>query len=139
MGYPLGKASKKLAGNGNAPKKLVPGLYNSEIISVKEAPGHAPGEAFILKRRLIPVNGSGEYEKDEKLIWNLDNPRTLAFISYLESNGVVIDNSDQLIGLQEILEYWYKAIGGHPYPFLNIREETRQFVGFASNKEVDEA
>lgn len=118
MGYPLNKARKNFTSVNNSKKKLFPGTYNSEIISVDDAPGCVPGSAFIITRRLILLNGEEEFEKTEKLIWSLENDRTSTFINKLEDNGIFIDDSDDLIGVKEIVEIAYETVHGHQY--LNI-------------------
>lgn len=132
MANPLNKKEKSLFGFGNTGnKKLRPGGYVAEIVSVEEKPGYVKGQAYILTYKLTDSAGN-TYTKTETFINDFKNPRTKEFIDYLENAGYVIDNVEDLVGIKENVILEYEVVYGSTY--LNI---TRREV--ATEKEGAEA
>ena len=125
MGYPLHRADKKLVGEGKDVVKLAPGSYESKLIRVKPAKGWVPGTAYELIFK-IKVEEEKFLEKPTVFQNSTDNKRTREFIEYLEDNGVVIKDFEELLGLCEILDFAYEDVNGKK--FLNVYH--RNFVGF---------
>ena len=122
MATPLNKKDKNLFGFGNTSnKKLRPGGYVSDIVSVEEKPDYVKGQAYILTYKLTDLAGN-TYTKTETFINDFKNPRTKEFIDYLEDAGYAIDNVEDLVGIKENVTLEYEVVYGSTYLNITQRE-----------------
>ena len=105
--------------------KLKPGLYSSEIVEVRTPEGYCDGEAFELIYRLTDDKTGTIYDKTEVFFNDTENPRTAALLDGFAQNGVQIAETDNFVGIKEIVTLKYSINKGRS--FLNIVERT--FVG----------
>lgn len=115
----LKKANKKI---GMVEKKLRPGNYLSEIIEVKDAPGFRVGDAFLITYNLVDKSSSDEFTKKETYINDRENPRTDKLLTYLEENGVDVQEYIDFVGIHEEITLEYQVNNGTK--FLNIGART---------------
>lgn len=120
MATPLNRKQKNLSAFGNTGnKKLRPGRYTAEIVSVEEKPDYVKGQAYILTYKLTDLAGN-TYTKTETFINDFKNLRTKEFIEYLEDAGYVIDSVEDLVGIKENVTLQYEVVNGGT--FLNITQ-----------------
>ena len=128
MGCPLNRADKKLVGKGTDTIKLVPGSYKSKLVRVEPATGWVPGAGYEL---IFEVKVAEDKNVERKTVFssNVMNTRTKKFIDYLAENGILFDDFEDLIGLQETLYFAYEDVNGRK--FLNVYK--REFIGFGED------
>lgn len=107
--------------------KLTPGTYYSEIIKAETPEGYADDAAVKLTYALRNAP-DGEIVATKSEIIPYRSPRWDTFITNVEAGGLVIDDTDQLIGIREKQTY-KKVAGNNGYCYTNIVE--REFIGVA--------
>ena len=115
MGYPI----KQSRLNQRKKSRLVPGDYDAVVISVDDAPGFVPGDAFRVTYELTR-NGKS-YTYHETFINDLGVDRTAEFADYLAKNGIPTDDIDQFVGRREKVKLLKENLGGRGI-HLNIVE-----------------
>lgn len=115
IGFSFAKASSASRG-----KKLRPGTYKSEVVSLGFSEEHVKESTYEIHYKV--VTDSGEEHDFREFIYNDPyNKRTKKFFKYLEKIGVPLDDLEKFIGTKEILVLKKSTRG----PFLTIesREE----------------
>ena len=119
MEYPKIKKNQKK-------KNGVPaGQFDSKIVKVSNGKNYKEGKTILLTYELTR-NGK-TYEKSETFVNSDANPRSKQFFDYLESNGIVITNYKDFLGICEKLTLEKEVING--YTYTNINLDKREFVG----------
>lgn len=107
--------------------KLFPGIYYSEIIKAETPEGYADDAAIKLTYALRnETDGKVIATKSEIIPYT--SPRWNDFISKVEAGGLVIDDTEQLIGIREKQTY-KKVAANNGFCYTNIVE--REFIGVA--------
>ena len=114
--------------NSTKQKTAKPGNHPSKVVKVSGADGYAEGEAFWLHYELDCDGKVVEYK--EFFLNDTTNHRTDELDLYLKKNGIIINNPEELVGLQEVLTLEKQARDGRSY--LNVTK--REFVAW---KEVE--
>lgn len=107
--------------------KLIPGTYYAEIIKEELPDGYAEDAAVKLTYALRN-EPDGEIVATKSEIMPFTSPRWDALIEELENGGLVIDDTEQLIGVREKQTY-KKVAADNGRCYLNIVE--REFIGVA--------
>ena len=105
--------------------KLVPGKYYSEIIKAETPEGYDENSAIELTYALSnEEDGNIVFTKTEILPFTSD--RWDKLLKKIEAGGLLIDDTDELIGIKEI--HTYKKVAAYNGRFYtNIVD--RQFIG----------
>ena len=99
----------------------------AEIIKAETPEGYADDAAIKLTYALRNAP-DGEIVATKSEIIPYRSPRWDTFITNVEAGGLVIDDTDQLIGIREKQTY-KKVAGNNGYCYTNIVE--REFIGVA--------
>ena len=121
MGYPLRRAKDHVR-----KARLQPGEYQSQAVSVEEASGFVAGDAVTITYELEKAGNKWSFR--ETFMCQLHNPRTAAFVEYLENNGVDSQDLNDFVGCREKVQL-LKEDKGERGVFLNI--VAREFMGRA--------
>ena len=117
--------SKMKNGSDGNTNKLKPGLYSSEIVEVRTPDGYCEDDAFELTYRLTDDQTGAVFTKREIFYNDSNNPRTAALLDGFAQNGVQIQETEDFVGIKEIVTLKYSIKKGRS--FLNIVDRT--FVG----------
>ena len=83
-------------------KALVPGIYRSVVLSVAYAADYVHESALEIKYELTAADGSTHPYRE--IFFNDSSiPRTRAFLEYLDSLGVPMNELEQFVGFEEEL------------------------------------
>ena len=118
MSYPIRKISRAATKN-----TLRPGEYESIVVSLTDADGYVPGNAFTLTYEL--QRDDSVFLFRETYINDLGDPRTAELLNYLADNGITLENIDVFVGCHEKVTLLKEVKLGRG-TFLNIVD--RHFV-----------
>ena len=112
MSYPIKKISRAVVKN-----KLRPGEYDAVVVSLTDAAGYVPGDAFTIAYELQREDNIFRFK--ETFINDLYDPRTAKLINYLADNGISADDLNTFVGCHEKVTLLKEVIPGRG-TFLNI-------------------
>lgn len=96
--------------------KLMPGTYQAVIVNVTASPNYFPQDAFVVEYN-VSHRGHGILYH-ETFINDIQNARTLAFLTFLRANGISTVCAETWIGMKLQLTFKRQYKSGRW--FLNI-------------------